>query len=64
MGRRNRDAPGGNAAPFFIGFGVAIIISTPAPLARAGLNPARDLGPRISDALGGPCPMPGSSRCL
>ncbi len=45
--RRNRDAPGGNMAPFFIGFSVAIIISVLAPLTQAGLNPARDLGPRL-----------------
>jgi len=45
--RHNRDAPGGNMAPFFIGFSVAIIISVLAPLTQAGLNPARDLGPRL-----------------
>jgi len=45
--RHNRDAPSGNLAPFFIGFGVAIIISVLAPLTQAGLNPARDFGPRL-----------------
>jgi glycerol uptake facilitator protein len=40
-------------APFFIGFSVAIIISVLAPLTRAGLNPARDLGPRIFGFLAG-----------
>ena len=45
--RHNRDAPGANLAPFFIGFSVAIIISVLAPLTQAGLNPARDLGPRL-----------------
>jgi glycerol uptake facilitator protein len=44
---RNRDAPGAHLAPFFIGFAVAIIISVLAPLTQAGLNPARDLGPRL-----------------
>jgi MIP family channel proteins len=45
--RHNRDAPGANMAPFFIGFSVAIIISVLAPLTQAGLNPARDFGPRL-----------------
>lgn len=45
--RHNRDAPGSNLAPFFIGFAVAIIISVLAPLTQAGLNPARDFGPRL-----------------
>jgi glycerol uptake facilitator protein len=43
----NPAAPGGALAPFFIGFAVAIIISVLAPLTQAGLNPARDLGPRL-----------------
>jgi len=51
--RRNRDAPGANMAPFFIGFSVAIIISVLAPLTQAGLNPARDLGPRLFALLAG-----------
>jgi glycerol uptake facilitator-like aquaporin len=51
--RRNRDAPGANMAPFFIGFSVAIIISVLAPLTQAGLNPARDLGPRLFAWLAG-----------
>jgi glycerol uptake facilitator protein len=45
--RHNRDAPDANLAPFFIGFAVAIIISVLAPLTQAGLNPARDFGPRL-----------------
>lgn len=45
--RHNRDAPGANLAPFFIGFAVAVIISVLAPLTQAGLNPARDFGPRL-----------------
>jgi glycerol uptake facilitator protein len=51
--RRNRDAPGANMAPFFIGFSVAVIISVLAPLTQAGLNPARDLGPRLFALLAG-----------
>ncbi len=51
--RHNRDAPGSNMAPFFIGFSVAIIISVLAPLTQAGLNPARDLGPRLFALLAG-----------
>jgi glycerol uptake facilitator len=51
--RRNRDAPGSNMAPFFIGFSVAIIISVLAPLTQAGLNPARDFGPRLFAWLAG-----------
>jgi glycerol uptake facilitator protein len=59
--RHNRDAPGANLAPFFIGFAVAIIISVLAPLTQAGLNPARDLGPRLFAALAGwgPIAVPG-----
>lgn len=51
--RRNRDAPGVHLAPFFIGFSVAIIISVLAPLTQAGLNPARDFGPRLFALLAG-----------
>jgi glycerol uptake facilitator protein len=59
--QRNRDAPGSNLAPFFIGFSVAIIISVLAPLTQAGLNPARDLGPRLFAVLAGwgPIALPG-----
>ena len=59
--RHNRDAPGSNLAPFFIGFAVAIIISVLAPLTQAGLNPARDLGPRLFALLAGwgPVALPG-----
>lgn len=59
--RHNRDASGGNMAPFFIGFSVAIIISVLAPLTQAGLNPARDLGPRLLAFLmgWGPIALPG-----
>jgi glycerol uptake facilitator-like aquaporin len=51
--RHNRGAPGGNMAPFFIGFSVAIVISVLAPLTQAGLNPARDFGPRLIALLAG-----------
>lgn len=51
--RHNRDAPGANLAPFFIGFAVAVIISVLAPLTQAGLNPARDFGPRLFAYLAG-----------
>jgi glycerol uptake facilitator protein len=51
--RHNRNAPVSNLAPFFIGFSVAIIISVLAPLTQAGLNPARDFGPRLFAYLAG-----------
>ena len=38
-------------APLFIGLGLAIIISIIAPLTQAGLNPARDFGPRLASYL-------------
>ena len=44
---RNRGRPGGNLAPLFIGLALAIIISIEGPLTQAGLNPARDFGPRL-----------------
>jgi len=42
-----------NAAPFFIGFSVASLISLFAPITQACFNPARDFGPRIVAAIGG-----------
>ncbi|MBI4636640.1 MAG: aquaporin [Candidatus Rokubacteria bacterium] len=44
---RNPVRPGPAAAPLVIGLGVAAIISVIAPLTQAGLNPARDFGPRL-----------------
>lgn len=43
---RNPDGPR-FMAPIFIGLTVSIIISIVAPLTQAGLNPARDFGPRL-----------------
>ncbi len=43
---RNSEAPR-FMAPLFIGLTVSIIISIVAPLTQAGLNPARDFGPRL-----------------
>jgi glycerol uptake facilitator protein len=45
--RRNLGRPAARFAGIFIGLGVAIIIVVIAPLTQAGLNPARDLGPRL-----------------
>jgi glycerol uptake facilitator protein len=44
---RNPSRPLPAMAPVVIGLGVAAIISVIAPLTQAGLNPARDLGPRL-----------------
>ena len=40
-------------APLFIGSAVAVIICIIAPLTQAGLNPARDLSPRLFAYLAG-----------
>ncbi|MBI1849166.1 MAG: MIP family channel protein [Planctomycetes bacterium] len=45
--RRNAERPRAAMAPLFIGLAVAAIISIVAPLTQAGLNPARDFGPRL-----------------
>lgn len=45
--RRNTGGPGVNLLPICIGVAVSIIISVVAPLTQAGLNPARDFGPRL-----------------
>lgn len=45
--RRNTERPPAYVAAIVIGLGVAAIISVVAPLTQAGLNPARDFGPRL-----------------
>jgi len=49
----NLGRPGDALAPVFIGATVTIIISIIAPLTQAGLNPARDLSPRLFSLLAG-----------
>ncbi|NJL30457.1 MAG: MIP family channel protein [Phycisphaerales bacterium] len=44
---RNIGRPDANVAPLFIGLTVTLIICLIAPLTQAGLNPARDLAPRL-----------------
>jgi glycerol uptake facilitator protein len=44
---RNSSGPGRRLLPLLIGLAVSIVISVVAPLTQAGLNPARDLGPRL-----------------
>jgi glycerol uptake facilitator protein len=49
----NVGRPDGTLAPVFIGFTVTSIICLIAPLTQAGLNPARDLGPRMVSWMAG-----------
>jgi len=49
----NVGRPDDALAPFFIGLTVVAIISVLAPLTQAGLNPARDLSPRLFAWLAG-----------
>ncbi|MDR3314934.1 MAG: aquaporin family protein [Coriobacteriales bacterium] len=49
----NLGRPDSNTAPLFIGLVVFIVMLVIAPLSNAGINPARDLGPRIIGALVG-----------
>lgn len=49
----NLGGPGGSLVPLFIGLLVTSIICLLAPLTQAGLNPARDLSPRLFSALVG-----------
>ena len=44
---RNENRPGAGGIAFCIGFTVTAIICILAPITQAGLNPARDFGPRI-----------------
>lgn len=50
---RNPGGSGRHLAPLFIGLTVSIIISVAGPLTQAGLNPARDFGPRLFTYLAG-----------
>lgn len=43
----NLGKPDDNLAPIFIGLSVSSVICLIAPLTQAGLNPARDFGPRL-----------------
>lgn len=49
----NVGRPSNDLFPIFIGFAVSAIIGTIGPLTNAGLNPARDLGPRLVGYLVG-----------
>ncbi len=49
----NVGRPDSSLAPVFIGLTVTSIICLIAPLTQAGLNPARDLGPRLFSCLAG-----------
>ena len=49
----NLGRPDDALAPLFIGLTVTLVISVIAPLTQAGINPARDLGPRLFAALAG-----------
>jgi glycerol uptake facilitator protein len=51
--RHNPGRPNGTLFALFIGLGVSIIISIIAPLTQAGLNPARDFGPRLFSYFAG-----------
>jgi glycerol uptake facilitator protein len=51
--RRNLGRPGGTMFAVFIGLALSIIILIIAPLTQAGLNPARDFGPRLFSYLVG-----------
>lgn len=50
---RNARRPGRTLTPVCIGLAVAVIISIVAPLTQAGLNPARDFGPRLFSYFAG-----------
>jgi glycerol uptake facilitator protein len=49
----NVGRPSEGVSPVFIGGAVAVIIAILAPLTQAGLNPARDFGPRLVAYLAG-----------
>lgn len=50
---RNRGGPGRRLLPVFVGLTVSIVICVIGPLTQAGLNPARDFGPRLFSCLAG-----------
>ncbi len=50
--RNNKSGPG-PMTPIAIGIGLTTIISVFAPITQAGLNPARDLAPRIFSSMAG-----------
>ena len=45
--RRNTALPNDALAPLLVGLTVAVLIAVFAPLTHAGMNPARDFGPRL-----------------
>ncbi|MCB2188064.1 MAG: aquaporin [Deltaproteobacteria bacterium] len=49
----NVGRPSEGASPVFIGFTVAVLICVFAPFTQTGINPARDLGPRLVAWLAG-----------
>lgn len=49
----NLGRPDDSLAPLFIGLAVTSIIAVIAPLTQAGLNPARDMSPRLLSMLAG-----------
>jgi glycerol uptake facilitator protein len=49
----NTGRPGNAATPLFIGLTVTSLICLIAPLTQAGLNPARDFGPRLVALIAG-----------
>jgi glycerol uptake facilitator protein len=57
----NVGGPPSSIAPVMIGLTVTVIITAVAPLSMAGLNPARDFGPRLFAYLAGwgPIAIPG-----
>lgn len=59
--KANRNRPDGTLPAIFIGLTVSIIVVVLGPLTMAGLNPARDFGPRLFAWLAGwgPIAIPG-----
>lgn len=49
----NTGRPGNSIAPLFIGLTVSSVIWLIAPLTQAGINPARDFGPRLFSWIAG-----------